>query len=417
MSINVSDSFERQPIDPAILQVLCDFARADLKHSIRAAEVDWDKTFNALVSNGLLGVAYWYLSQHPQADYPPPAFRESVVNSFRLKSLQMAYVYRIVLDVFTQLNAAGIDYFVVKGPAVAFGLYPDPTSRVFNDLDIVVRDRDWARIHQVLLEMGYEQEENLPEPPPQVSQLIVPYECKYAHPRTGFRVEVHYDDLLNAGLRSKDFEGFFKRSQTLLVKGVPVKVLSLEDQLIHLSAHAHFHGYTRLNWFTDLALIVRGQAARLDWQRLCEIAKTEEAQVPVYYSLRLLDQLLDVPVPQAVLDSLRPDGLRRFFHEWYMPEAKVLTFEPMHRADFSFYFYPFIKRLLPDFLVMGRRWEKLGCLVRFLLPPDVWLRFHYQLKPNQTVTHWYVLHVLIVLRNYIGEVFLSIFRPRAIWEQ
>ena len=63
-------------------------------------------------------------------------------------------------------------------------------------------------------------------------------------------------------------EGFWQRAIRVDVKGVLVKVLSLEDQLIHLCAHAHYHGYTQPNCFSDIAFIVRDHAAQLDWERL-----------------------------------------------------------------------------------------------------------------------------------------------------
>ncbi|MFP4436009.1 MAG: hypothetical protein ACLFVO_02075 [Chloroflexaceae bacterium] len=80
--------------------------------------------------------------------------------------------------------------------------------------------------------------------------------------------------------------------------------------------------------------------------------------------------------PAGVLDALRPDPLRRWLHERYMPARKVCSLEPMWRPDFSFYFLPLFKRLLPDLLMMGRRGAGLSgttaatpaCLVAPLLP-------------------------------------------------
>jgi hypothetical protein len=40
------------------------------------------------------------------------------------------------------LDGAGIPWVVVKGPAVAYGLYPEPTLRQAGDLDILVAPSD-----------------------------------------------------------------------------------------------------------------------------------------------------------------------------------------------------------------------------------------------------------------------------------
>jgi len=193
------------------------------------------------------------------------------------------------------------------------------------------------------------------------------------------------------------------------VEGEPVKVLSLEDQLIHLCAHAHYHGYTRLNCFSDMAFIVRDQAARLDWERLLQTVRIEEAQVGVYYSLRFLDQLLAVGVPGDVLAALRPDRFRRWWHQRYLPEEKVLSLQPMWRPDFSFYFIPLFKRLLPDLLVMGRRGDKLRYLLRLLLPPRIWLRDYYKLSHTPRIAMHYLLHPLKLTYHYLAEVVTAIF--------
>jgi hypothetical protein len=185
---------------------------------------------------------------------------------------------------------------------------------------------------------------------------------------------------------------------------VPVKTLSLEDQLIHLCTHAHYHGYTRLNCFSDMAFIVRDRAAALDWGQLIETVRIEEAQVGVYYSLRFLDQLLGISVPGDVIAALRPDGFRRWFHERYLPEEKVLSLQPMWRPDFSFYFTPFLKRLLPDMLVMGRRSEKLRYLLRLLAPPRDWLAYYYSLDESQPVWVHYLLHPLKLACHLVEEI-------------
>jgi hypothetical protein len=283
-------------------------------------------------------------------------------------------------------------------------VYPDPAWRAFNDLDLVVRERDWGPTHRLLVGMGFRPEKDLPQPPPKLVPQAVSYELKYWHQEMQLLVEVHYDDLLNAGLASRDIEGFWRRAAWIRVDGVPVKGLSLEDQLIHLCAHAHYHGYTRLNWFSDIAFIVRDHAPRLDWQQLLATVQIEEAQVAVYYSLRFLDQLLGISAPAPVLAALRPDLLRRWFHERYLPEEKVLSLQPMWRPDFSFYFTPLLKRLLPDLLVMGRRAEKLHYLLRLLIPPCDWLRYYYSLGTSTNVWLHYLIHPLKLAYHLVEEL-------------
>jgi hypothetical protein len=185
--------------------------------------------------------------------------------------------------------------------------------------------------------------------------------------------------------------------------GTSVKTLSLEDHLIHLCTHAHHHNYARLSCFSDIAFIVRDYAEKLNWQYLIETVQIEEVQVGVYYSLYFLEQMLGIDVPEDVFSALQPDSFRRWWHERYMPEEQVLSLQPMPIFFLSFYFRPFLRRLLPDLLVIGRRLEKLWYLVRLLTPPRKWLIHHYSIDPGAYLIH-YLLHPLKFFYHIVTDV-------------
>jgi hypothetical protein len=313
-------------------------------------------------------------------------------------------MYTQVKRTLTAFIESGIDCMVVKGPALAHGVYPNPDLRTFKDLDLVVHEGDWSAVHELLVGVGFEPERDLPEPPPKLVPSAVLYEVRYWHRETGFLVELHFDDLLNAGLASRDVEGFWQRASWVDVEGVPVRTLCLEDQLVHLCVHAHFHGYTRLSWLSDIAFIVRDHAAHLDWNQVIHTVRTEEAQVGVYYSLHFLEKLLQVDVPGWILAALKPDRLRRWFHERYLPEERVLSLQPMGRPDFSFHHTPFLKRTLPDLLVMGRRMDKLHYLARLLGPPPDWLKAYYSLNGSTWIWVHYLLHPVKLTYHLVDEL-------------
>jgi hypothetical protein len=412
MPVDHQDSAERVAITTTTRALLCLFAAGDVSRRLVQVSADWQEVFPAVVREGLLGLAYHHLNMQQAAGDPPLAFREAVQRTYRFGAIQMVQVYRNIGQVLTVLQQANLDYLIVKGPALAKMVYPIPALRFFSDLDIVVRERDWNVTHRALVSMGFVSETDWSQPPPKFAPQVVIYEQRYWHAAMGLVVEVHYDDLLNAGLSSRDVAGFWQRAVAVNVGEVTAKTLSLEDTLIHLCAHAHYHGYTRLSWLSDIAFIIRDHAARLSWSRVMEVVRREEVQVSVYYTLRLLPALLDVSVPEDVLLALQPDRLRRWMHEMLLPESQVLALQPMWRPDFSFYFIPLFKRLLPDLLVMGRRKEKLYCLLRLLVPPRAWLCHYYGLLDTSWPIMHYVLHPLKLLGHYLGEL-LSLFSSRS----
>lgn len=404
MRTHIPDSYERERMSEATRALMCDFAAGDTQRPLHRTDADWEEVFRGVCRNGLVGLTYRHLGHWHSPDYPPQWFIDRIQEAHRMRAIRMALMYRKIGQVLSRLTESGLEYMVVKGPAVAYSLYPDPTLRTFNDLDLVVRERDWAATHEVIVGMGFVAQENLAQPPPKFSPQVVLYEQKYWHRTSGMLVEVHYGDLLNAGLVARDVEGFWRRAVKLDLEGVPVKTLSPGDQLIHLCAHAHYHGYTRLNWFSDLAFLIRDHGDRIPWPQVIEVVRREEAQVPVYYTLRFLQALLGVAAPDDVLGEIRPDRFRLWMHERFLPEDRVLSLQPMPRPDFSFYFLPLLKRLAPDLLVMGRRGDKLRCLLRVAVPPRAWLRHYYRIGDTSRLAIHYFLHPLKLAYHYLAEI-------------
>lgn len=400
------DNYDRELLSNNTHQLLCTLASGDLQRPLPRVDVDWEELYQAIGRNGLLGLTNDYLERGHSKNYPPPNFKKWISEAHRSSAIRLILMYMKVMPVIHELNQAGLDYMVIKGPALAHLVYPDPTVRGFNDLDLLIREQDWEAMHQLLLKLGFAPEKNLPHPPPKITSQDVIYELKYWHIKNQLLVEVHYDDLLNAGLASRNFEGFWQRAVQIEIDGVPLKTLCLEDQLIHLSMHAHYHGYTRLNWFSDIGIIIRHHFDKIDWDSLLDTAEAEEAQVGVYYSLYFLDKLLDIPLPAYVLHRLRPNPFRRWWHEYYLPEKKVLSLEPMFRPDFSFYFTPLFKRFIPDFLVMGRRRDKIWYLSRLLTPSAAWLKHYYRLSDDRLKRRHHLLHPLKLLLHYLLEIIL-----------
>ncbi len=406
MHIKQLDSLERSYFTPTTRHLLCHFAAGELQRPLpELPAVDWEEVFQAICSHGVLGLTQRYLhQQQTHTAYPPPDFCQRIQQAHRLNVMRMVVRQGKVRRVLQHLLEASSSFMVIKGPAIAYGIYPDAVLRAYNDLDILVRTRDWTSMHQILLGMGCIPAEDQPHPPPALIPGDIPYEQKYWQPDMALLIEVHYDDILNAGLAARDSKGFWQRSLLMDIDGLAIRVMSLEDQLVHLCAHAHYHGYTRLNWLSDIALIVRDHAARLNWQHVVQIVRTEEAHVPVYFSLLFLEQVLGVGVPGGVLVALRPDPMRRWWHEHYLPAKQVIALQPMWRPDFSFYFRPLFKRLLPDLLVMGRRRDKLRYLVQLCYPSQAWLRHYYHLGDSEWIGMHYLLHPLKLIYHYMAEM-------------
>lgn len=409
------DGFEGVPLSAGARELLRYFAAGDLDRPYPAIATDWEEVFRSVCRNGLVGLTARALARQDdeRASWSPPAsFRRAIARARSLTGLRLAILYRAVGATLSGLVEAGLDPIVLKGAALGQLVYPDPTMRTFGDLDLLLRERDVLAAHRALLAQGFEADQDPTDLPPRLVPQISVYELKYWHRARQLLVEIHVDDPFSSGLAARDLDGYWLRAVPIDVGGVRVKALSLDDQVLQLCTHAHYHSYMRLNWLSDLAFIIRDHGSSLDWRRITTTTRTEALEVPVYHSLRFLGIVLDVHAPANVLAALRPDRFRRWWHERYLPEEVVLALGPAPRPFAGFYYFPLFTRLLPDLLVMGRRHEKLHCLLRLLTPPPTWLRAYYRLTGAQSVLPHYLLHPLKLMVHALIEATRVVTGPR-----
>lgn len=379
-------------------------ASGDPERPLPTAALDWEELFRATCRHGLVPLAQRYLPHRSTGqNQPPEAVRGMFAQTQRLIALRLAALYRGIGATLEGLLALGIGPLVLKGPAVAHLVYPEPTLRPFGDLDLLVREREVSATHRAMLAQGFTALNDHATLPPRLTPQLTAHELRYWHPERHLLVEIHIDDPFNTTLVARDLDGYWRRAVPVTIAGAQVRTLGVEDQVIQLCAHAHYHGYARLNWLTDLALLIRKYGAELDWAAFATTTRTESLQVPVYYSLCLLARTTGVGVPAAVLATLRPDPFRRWWHERYLPVPSIPAADA-RRPFAGFYFFPVFTRLLPDLLVMGRRGDKVRCLLRLLVPPRDWLRAYYQLPSDRPIAPHYLLHPLKLAAHALAEL-------------
>jgi len=199
----------------------------------------------------------------------------------------------------------GIEVLVLKGATLAHSVYPRPELRVYHDLDVLCRPRDYARLREALLASGHtcapfaaastsdgSHETLAPKPSPIESHSV----RAFYDPSGDVKIEVHFD-LLQLGLLDRHHEEFFREARTLSAGPLEIPVLAPEHRFLHLAVHAQRHCFSRLGWLVDLDLVVRRQGDRLDWERVVRLARDEGVGQVIRHVLATLNRLLGTPSP------------------------------------------------------------------------------------------------------------------------
>jgi Uncharacterised nucleotidyltransferase len=272
--------------------------------AIRAAAAqvgDWEAFLRVIERHRVVGLVHDAL---PAAGPIVPAAVGAKLAA-RLKNI--AQRNRLLLEELSLLQrafaAAGIEFLVLKGPALAQIAYGAATCKQTRDIDVLVAP-DCARAALQLLERhGY-----APLPPAvdlndmQFAALLrYCREIDLARPASKLPVELQWRAADNPTL----LDGVDARSpaqNVTLADGLVVRTLAADDLFAYLCVHGAYHSWSRLKWLADLNAML--QTTRADVTSRYRHAQRVGAGLCAGQALLLCRRLFDLPLPPALAREL-----------------------------------------------------------------------------------------------------------------
>jgi len=213
-------------------------------------------------------------------------------------------------ELLERLAATGVPAAVLKGSSFADRLYPDPALRPFDDIDLMLPDKDFPAARAVLTELGYRHV-------PQISGRHAGHyaEEKWAHPVLGTSpVELHWDLVNSPKLRRRVSLDFAQLERFGMAEGRPTAEALLYIAAIHAAAG---HGFDRLQQIFDMVQAARGAAGPIDCDALQRLAAETGGGLALRSSLVIAGSLTGDPAMLAlaavVARDRRTRGLARIF--------------------------------------------------------------------------------------------------------
>ena len=283
-----------------------------LTHLASFRQGDWRRGLEWLDQTGL-ALRFWdqLRTSGAQDDVPPgiAARLEKNMEDHRVRVVAMAAEFDSINRAF---EAAGIDYAVLKGFALAPEYTPDARLRPAYDYDYLVQPDSMNQAAHVLESVGYIRRPQRVEHP-----------AVYVHSSRTPRKPSRCDDLYSANLhRSVEIhtrlwepgalqiplplpDDFLSRTRLRSWQGLRFYSLSAEDELLFQVLHAFRHileCWCRLYTFLEIAhFLERRQSDLAFWQRFVErisIGPRLAEMAGVVFSLAA--RLFGAPVPAAV---------------------------------------------------------------------------------------------------------------------
>ena len=200
----------------------------------------------------------------------------------------------ILRDVLLTLAAGGVPHIVLKGAALADTVYEDPALRHCHDINILLQEADACRAASLLPSLGFTPPGEGPDPRP--------HPLTFIH-ESGLPLHLHRR-LFTSEHYNVPSEELWARSQNGTITGVPTRILSPADNLLHVCIQASSNSSNESpRWVPDAwYLMVRYR--NLDWSVLLDCALHNHLTLPLSVSLNYLTKDLSAPIPKIILDRL-----------------------------------------------------------------------------------------------------------------
>lgn len=208
-----------------------------------------------------------------------------------------------------RLEEHGVEALTLKGPTLALAAHGDIALRQFGDLDILVSERAFPAVVEVLETEGYRPRRF--RKGKKRSERFFDLEDEFMKPGSIALLDVHRT-LLPRFLGSFPcYDELLRSSVTINLIGTDVRTLAPAELLLFLCVHGAKHGWKLLSWVCDIAGLLRSDRGQIDWNYVSDLASRFGYRRALSLGLLLAEDMLYAAVPEDSVCAARDDGVVR----------------------------------------------------------------------------------------------------------
>ena len=209
-----------------------------------------------------------------------------------------------ILDVFRSEGVQAIPY---KGPVLAAQAYGDFTLREFEDLDLILRQKDMPKANRFVTSLGYRAKYPWTLSVDAAASLV-PGEYCYRNERRRMIVDLHTERTLRHFPLTPDIDALAERLIRVSLGGHLIETFGPEYGLSLLCIHGSKDFWERISWIADVAEFVQAHP-RLDWDQVIRRAESLRAVRMLHLGLALAIGFFDLPLPDEISRRVKADEI------------------------------------------------------------------------------------------------------------
>ena len=295
--------------DP-LVRLMLDLAKENTSDvqslKVRLETTDVAALFRLCREHELDGVAASHILKHRLLELP-----DYWQEAYQKEAAHLGFLKQKAEEICRIMDENGIRMVVLKNGGIMSDMVKDPAACPMEDIDSLVKKSDFRKAHEILADNGflfefrseYEKED---------------LEAAFRDGSTEYRIptltgEDMWFELAWRAVAGRWIRRDLEPDTDELIRdcycapGTKVGILSPEDNLLQVCVHTAKHSYVRapgLRLHLDVERIVAHKD--IDWALFLEKVRKAHVKTSTYYSLHLANMLFGTPVPQQVLDALRP---------------------------------------------------------------------------------------------------------------
>jgi len=326
----------------------------------------------------------------------PANLMEQLEQAYLRNSFKNTHIYYELSRILNKAANENIPIIILKGAALAGSVYPSIALRPMKDLDLLVKIEDVYKVHELLIQLGWESEyskESIEH------HLQLNYSLRYI--KQGILIDLHIKipeiSAINPWLNAT----------SVTINSTKMLVMGTDDLLLHLCIHLYEHTrielFAELIKFYDIVLLIRKH--EINWDYVIQNAYTNQCENIMYHILDFVRSEFGEDIPIDVLEKLKSDKFTIQISKglYNTPEYITNTFKPIKalvRAIYS-------RRFDPKNITIS---DVIKEIFRSIFPDKNWMLKRYSPKKSWLFFIYYPVYIVTGVRNFLKILFKQVFK-------
>jgi Uncharacterised nucleotidyltransferase len=376
--------------------VLLLIARRDLNDArsvelcrLLQGSIDWNYLVDTARQHSLLPLLYRHLNG--VQTYVPPAEFERIRQETVENSQSVLYLLTQLRTVLNRFHEEHVPVLVFKGPILAQLAYGEISLRAAGDLDLLIERHDFRHARTILESLGFQMAPSLTNAQ-ETAHLGFHCEIQFMRDNRFTVVDLHWSLTPKVFPFVLNTTELITRAQQLPIAGATLKTFGLEDMILFQSMHGAKHYWSRLEWISSLAELIRSHP-ELDWRVLTNRATLARGVKILALGLHLAERIGEIEIPKHVFNEIDEDRAMARVAEERLAEL----FKPA-RGE-----YQSIKAVRENLKIMDRKRDVFASLLRATFVPTL-SDWETLTLPKSLHHFYYVLRPFRLAGSYAAAV-------------